>query len=120
MILINKTDLVSAAELSEVEARIRGINPYAKLHRTQRAQIPLNEILERNAFDLDRILGFEPAFLKARTTITITIMIMGTTMTMTTSTRTTMAGSSTTTTRKCNRFRSKPTSRSTQTNFFRG
>jgi G3E family GTPase len=64
VILINKTDLVSAAELSEVEARIRGINPYAKLHRTQRAQIPLHEILERNAFDLDRILDFEPAFLK--------------------------------------------------------
>jgi G3E family GTPase len=39
VILINKTDLVSRAELREVEARIRGINPYAKLHRTQRAQI---------------------------------------------------------------------------------
>ena len=34
MILLNKTDLVSAAELREVEARIRAINPYAKLHRT--------------------------------------------------------------------------------------
>ncbi|WP_438276164.1 CobW family GTP-binding protein [Nitrobacter sp.] len=66
VILINKTDLVSAAELSEIEARIRGINPYAKLHRTQRAQIPLNEILERNAFDLDRILDFEPAFLETK------------------------------------------------------
>jgi G3E family GTPase len=65
VILINKTDLVSADELSEVEARIRGINPYAKLHRTQRAQIALDEILERNAFDLDRILDFEPAFLKS-------------------------------------------------------
>ena len=34
VILLNKTDLVSEAELREVEARIRGINPYAKLHRT--------------------------------------------------------------------------------------
>src|SRR5204863_681003 len=33
VILLNKTDLVSAEELSEIEARIRGINPYAKLHR---------------------------------------------------------------------------------------
>ena len=41
VILINKTDLVTDAELREVEARIRGINPYAKLHRTQRSQIPL-------------------------------------------------------------------------------
>jgi G3E family GTPase len=65
VILINKTDLVTEAELREVEARIRGINPYAKLHRTQRSQIPLNEILGRNAFDLDRILDIEPQFLKA-------------------------------------------------------
>ena len=65
VILINKTDLVSDGELREVEARIRGINPYAKLHRTQRAQIPLNEVLGRNAFDLERILDIEPAFLEA-------------------------------------------------------
>lgn len=65
VILLNKTDLVTDAELREVEARIRGINPYAKLHRTQRSQIPLNEILGRNAFDLDRILDIEPEFLKA-------------------------------------------------------
>ncbi|MGA8816197.1 MAG: GTP-binding protein, partial [Xanthobacteraceae bacterium] len=63
VILINKTDLVSSEELSDIEARVRSINPYAKLHRTERAKIPLNEILERNAFDLDRILDIEPAFL---------------------------------------------------------
>jgi G3E family GTPase len=63
VILINKTDLVSGEELSEVEARIRGINPYAKVHRTEWAQIPLNEVLGRNAFDLDRILDLEPEFL---------------------------------------------------------
>ena len=65
VILLNKTDLVTEAELREVEARIRAINPYAKLHRTQRSQIPLNEILGRNAFDLDRILDIEPEFLNA-------------------------------------------------------
>jgi G3E family GTPase len=65
VILINKTDLVSEAELRETEARIRGINPYAKLHRTQRAQIPLDEVLDRKAFDLERILDIEPAFLEA-------------------------------------------------------
>ena len=65
VILINKTDLVTDAELREVEARIRGINPYAKLHRTQRSQIALDQVLGRNAFDLDRILDIEPEFLKA-------------------------------------------------------
>jgi G3E family GTPase len=65
VILLNKTDLVTPEELREIEARIRGINPYAKLHRTQRAQIPLNEVLGQNAFDLERILDIEPEFLKA-------------------------------------------------------
>jgi G3E family GTPase len=64
VILVNKTDLVSAAELREVEARIRGINPYAKLHRTVRSEIALDEVLDRNAFDLDRILDIEPDFLE--------------------------------------------------------
>jgi len=65
VILINKTDLVSDAELREIEARVRGINPYARLHRTQRSKIALDEVLGRNAFDLDRILDIEPAFLDA-------------------------------------------------------
>jgi G3E family GTPase len=67
VILVNKTDLVNDAELREVEARIRGINPYAKLHRTQRSQIALEQVLGRNAFDLDRILDIEPAFLDDHT-----------------------------------------------------
>src|SRR5581483_10079365 len=63
VILINKTDLVSAPELTELEARIRGLNPYARVHRTERARIALEEVLGRNAFDLDRILDIEPDFL---------------------------------------------------------
>jgi G3E family GTPase len=65
VILVNKTDLVSADELRDVEGRIRAINPYAKVHRTERAQIPLAEVLDRKAFDLDRILDIEPEFLEA-------------------------------------------------------
>jgi G3E family GTPase len=65
VILLNKTDLVSEADLREVEARIRGINPYAKVHKTERCAIPLPEVLGRNAFDLDRILDIEPDFLGA-------------------------------------------------------
>jgi G3E family GTPase len=65
VIILNKTDLVSKDELEEVEARIRGINPYAKLHRAERADVPLDAVLGRNAFDLDRILEIEPEFLHA-------------------------------------------------------
>src|SRR6195256_4362016 len=64
VIVLNKTDLVSEADLREVEARIRAINPYAKVHKTERCAIPLSEVLGRNAFDLDRILDIEPAFLE--------------------------------------------------------
>ena len=64
VIVLNKTDLVSKAELAEVEARIRGINPYATLHRTERCQVKLSDVLERGAFDLDRILELEPEFLE--------------------------------------------------------
>src|SRR5690242_3793780 len=63
VILLNKTDLVGTDELGELEARIRGINPYARVHRTERCRIGLPEVLGRNAFDLDRILDIEPAFL---------------------------------------------------------
>jgi G3E family GTPase len=66
VILINKTDLVSPEDLRELEARIRGLNPYATLHRTERAQIALDAVLDRNAFELDRILDLEPAFLDAK------------------------------------------------------
>jgi len=65
VILVNKTDLVSPEDLAELEARIRGLNPYATLHRTERAQIDIGAVLGRNAFDLDRILDLEPAFLEA-------------------------------------------------------
>jgi len=64
VIVLNKTDLVTKPELAEVEARIRAINPYATLHRTERAQVKLSDVLERGAFDLDRILEIEPEFLE--------------------------------------------------------
>jgi G3E family GTPase len=67
VIILNKTDLVTKDDLEEVEARIRGINPYAKLHRAVRADVPLDAVLGRNAFDLDRILEIEPEFLHADT-----------------------------------------------------
>ncbi|HLW92819.1 MAG TPA: GTP-binding protein [Roseiarcus sp.] len=65
VIILNKTDLVSPAEIREVEARIRAINPYAKLHRAERCNVAIDAVLERNAFDLDRIMDIEPDFLEA-------------------------------------------------------
>ena len=63
VILLNKTDLVTSDELSAVEKRIRAINPHATIHRTERCAIPLTKVLDRGAFDLDRILSLDPEFL---------------------------------------------------------
>ena len=65
VIVLNKVDLVSPEELASVEAAIRAINPYAKLHRTTRCDVPIDQLLDRNAFDLDRILDIEPDFLES-------------------------------------------------------
>jgi G3E family GTPase len=62
-ILLNKTDLVSEDGLATVEKRIRRINPYASLHRTQRCDVDLSKVLGRDAFNLNRILDIEPEFL---------------------------------------------------------
>jgi G3E family GTPase len=63
VIILNKTDLVAGNEVSNIEAHIRAINPYAKLHKTVNCAVALDAVLGRNAFDLDRILEIEPEFL---------------------------------------------------------
>ena len=63
VVLLNKTDLVNAQELANVEATIRAINPHAIIHRTQRAEIDLTKVLDRGAFDLKRALDNDPHFL---------------------------------------------------------
>jgi G3E family GTPase len=65
VILLNKTDLVSPEALKQVEAAIRAINAFAPIHHTQRSAIELDKILDRGAFDLDRILETNPHFLDA-------------------------------------------------------
>jgi G3E family GTPase len=65
VVVLNKTDLVTPDELDKVEATIRAINPAAKIHRTQRSGVALNEVLDRGAFDLSRALENDPHFLDA-------------------------------------------------------
>ncbi|MEL6453780.1 MAG: GTP-binding protein [Cyanobacteria bacterium J06623_5] len=63
VILLNKTDLVSDAELVELEAKIRGMNAMAKLYRTQDAAVEMDAVLGVKAFDLTRALEIDPDFL---------------------------------------------------------
>jgi G3E family GTPase len=64
VIILNKIDLVSPDELAAVEDRIQAINPYARVHRAKNCQVPIAEVLNRNAFDLDRIIELAPDFLE--------------------------------------------------------
>ncbi len=63
VIVLNKTDLVTPQELEAVEATIRSINRFAIIHRTERAAVPIAQVLDRGAFDLQRILDMRPDFL---------------------------------------------------------
>ena len=65
VILLNKSDLVEPSVLKAVERTIRSINPTAVIHRTERCDVPLDRVLDRGAFDLDRILSIDPEFLEA-------------------------------------------------------
>jgi G3E family GTPase len=64
VILLNKTDLVTPAELDALEKRIRHMNAVAKIHRTRNSLVDLEKVLNVKGFDLDRILEHEPDFLK--------------------------------------------------------
>jgi G3E family GTPase len=63
VILLNKIDLVNTAELVAVEARIRAINAIAPIIRSEKSNVAIEAVLERKAFDLNRILALDPDFL---------------------------------------------------------
>jgi G3E family GTPase len=64
VILLNKTDLVSPAELDELETRIHRINALAKIHRTKDCDLPLDRVLNVGGFNLGRATELDPQFLE--------------------------------------------------------
>lgn len=63
IILINKTDLVSAEQVKAVEALVRRLNPLARIHHTANAEIDIGEVIGVGAFDLVQKLDVDPGFL---------------------------------------------------------
>jgi G3E family GTPase len=63
VLILNKCDLVSAAELDQLERRIRGMNAMAKVIRATNAEVPMADVLDVGGFDLARALAQKPAFL---------------------------------------------------------
>src|SRR5271170_5179952 len=64
VLVLNKTDLVDAPRLARIEQQLRAMNRSARLVRTQQAQLPLDQVLDIGAFDLDRALANDAAFLQ--------------------------------------------------------
>jgi G3E family GTPase len=63
VMLLNKTDLVSESERCHLEQRLRGINSVARVFPTQRAELPLDRVLNVRAFDLSAKLALDADFL---------------------------------------------------------
>jgi G3E family GTPase len=64
VILLNKTDLVSPAELDSLEERIRRINAVARIHRTRNCAVPLPAVLDVGGFNLGRATELDPKFME--------------------------------------------------------
>ena len=64
VLLLNKTDLVDEASLARTERELRAINGTARIVRTRRAELPLAEVLDLGAFDLQRAVAMDGDFLE--------------------------------------------------------
>ncbi len=64
VVILNKTDLVTPAELALLEARIRSMNSAAKIVRAQNAAVSMDEVLDLGAFTLAKAQAVDTKFLE--------------------------------------------------------
>jgi len=62
-VLLNKIDLVSEEDLTRIEKRIKSINSFTPIFRTQQSLISVENVLDIRGFDLKRTLEMDPEFL---------------------------------------------------------
>jgi len=63
VVLINKVDLVAPEQLKAVEAKVRALNPLARVYFTTNAEIGIDQVIDVGAFDLVQKLDVDPEFL---------------------------------------------------------
>lgn len=63
IVLVNKIDVATPEQVRSAEAAVRKLNPLAKIHFTQNAELDLSHILGIGAFDLVQKLDVDPEFL---------------------------------------------------------
>ncbi|MFI6510428.1 GTP-binding protein [Streptosporangium sp. NPDC050855] len=54
VIVVNKTDTVTAAQAGRIEAALRGLNPQARVLRATFGRVPVAELVGTGLFDLER------------------------------------------------------------------
>jgi len=64
LILLNKVDLVAAADLEKLESRLRSMNAAARIVRTQNAAVAMDAVLNVGGFNLERAMNIDPKFLE--------------------------------------------------------
>ncbi|MDK3159641.1 GTP-binding protein [Kamptonema cortianum] len=62
-LVINKTDLIPMSEVLNVERKLRELNPFAQILKTQNGVVPLKELLDVGVFDVNKKLELEPTLL---------------------------------------------------------
>ncbi|MCY4222469.1 MAG: GTP-binding protein, partial [Thiotrichales bacterium] len=64
VLVLNKTDLVNDEAIDRLEARLREMNRMARVVRSEKANVPVDTVLNLGAFDLDQVLERRPTFLE--------------------------------------------------------
>jgi len=62
-IFISKTDLVSEAELADLQLRVKHMNPRAPQRKAHFGEVPISEVFDLKGFNLNAKLEIDPEFL---------------------------------------------------------
>jgi G3E family GTPase len=63
ILVINKTDLVTPAEVMELNDKLKGINSSATVIESMQSRVPVDQVIGVKAFDLAKIIAFDEGFL---------------------------------------------------------
>jgi len=63
-IVLNKLDLVTKEQLTDVKERIASMNSFASLITSERSRVPLDEVLGLNTFSLDKLVEIDPTIME--------------------------------------------------------
>jgi G3E family GTPase len=64
VIVLNKSDLVSPADLDSLTSRVHQMNSMAQIYRTTNAEVEIGHILDLGGFDLKRAMDVDPKFME--------------------------------------------------------